>query len=120
MKKRIINKSIFIGLGGTGQNIIKSLKKQMIDNFGEVPSPVRLLSIDTDVQDVNKGDVELVGLYVHNAPPMGCDRSKLDKDTELILPYVPIPEPIDCDNFKLDPGTELFFDLDKESLEQDL
>jgi hypothetical protein len=61
MKKRIINKSIFIGLGGTGQNIIKSLKKQMIDNFGEVPSPVRLLSIDTDVQDVNKGDVELVG-----------------------------------------------------------
>ena len=63
--------------------------------------------------EIKDGAAELVEPYVPTAPPIGCDRSKLDKDTELIEPYVPIPEPIDCDNFKLDSGTELFFDLDK-------
>ena len=41
-------KTILIGLGGAGQQILLNVKRLLLDTFGAVPPSVKLLSLDTD------------------------------------------------------------------------
>ncbi len=43
-----ISKSLIIGLGGTGQKIVVSIKKKMYQNYGEIPNFINFLYIDVD------------------------------------------------------------------------
>ena len=43
-----LSKTLFIGLGGFGCNVIVNLKAQMLETYGETPPLVSFLGIDTD------------------------------------------------------------------------
>jgi len=43
-----ISKTLIIGLGGTGQTVIREIKKRMLRTYGEIPDLVKFLSFDTD------------------------------------------------------------------------
>ena len=43
-----ISRTLIIGLGGTGQSVIRDIKKRLFRRYGEIPSLVKFLSIDTD------------------------------------------------------------------------
>lgn len=51
---REISKTLIIGLGGTGQSVIREVKKKMLSRYGEIPALVKFLSIDTDVVDYKR------------------------------------------------------------------
>jgi hypothetical protein len=43
-----ISKTLIIGLGGTGQTVIREIKKRMLRTYGEIPDLVKFLAFDTD------------------------------------------------------------------------
>lgn len=43
-----ISKTLIIGLGGTGQKVIREVKKRLFRRYGEIPRLVRFYAIDTD------------------------------------------------------------------------
>jgi hypothetical protein len=49
-----ISKSLIIGIGGTGQNIVIALKKRLYQRFGAIPDLIKLISIDADI--INEKD----------------------------------------------------------------
>ncbi len=48
MKKVVLKRSLFIGLGGTGATALLHTKKRFLDTYGEVPPMIDFLVIDTD------------------------------------------------------------------------
>ena len=54
--QKVITKSLIIGIGGTGQEIIKEVKKSLFERFNEIPPAIKFLSVDTDER---KEDVEM-------------------------------------------------------------
>ena len=48
MAKKDISRTLIIGLGGTGQTVIREVKKRLLRRYGEVPELVQFLSFDTD------------------------------------------------------------------------
>lgn len=46
-----ISRTLIIGLGGTGQSVIREIKKRLLSRYGEIPSLVKFLSFDTDEDD---------------------------------------------------------------------
>ena len=46
-----IVKTLIIGLGGTGQDVIRDIKKRLLMRYGEIPALVRFLAIDIDQDD---------------------------------------------------------------------
>ena len=43
-----ISRTLIIGLGGTGQSVIRDVKKRLFRRYGEIPALVKFLSFDTD------------------------------------------------------------------------
>lgn len=43
-----ISRTLVVGLGGTGQSVIRDIKKRLFRRYGEIPSLVKFLSFDTD------------------------------------------------------------------------
>lgn len=43
-----ISRTLIVGLGGTGQTVIQSIKKRMLSTYGEIPPLVKFLEFDTD------------------------------------------------------------------------
>lgn len=43
-----ISRTLIVGLGGTGQTVIRDIKKRMLRTYGEIPPLVRFLEFDTD------------------------------------------------------------------------
>ena len=43
-----ISKTLIVGLGGTGQSVIRDIKKRLFRRYGEIPSLVKFVSFDTD------------------------------------------------------------------------
>lgn len=43
-----ISRTLIIGLGGTGQSVIREIKKRLFRRYGEIPDLVKFLSFDTD------------------------------------------------------------------------
>lgn len=46
-----ISRTLIIGLGGTGQSVIRNVKKRLFRRYGEIPALVKFLSFDTDNDD---------------------------------------------------------------------
>lgn len=46
-----ISKTLIVGLGGTGQTVIRELKKKLYEQYGEIPPLVRFLAFDTTAED---------------------------------------------------------------------
>lgn len=63
-----ISKTLVVGLGGTGQTVIRDIKKRMLRTYGEIPSLVKFLEFDTDVADNPDTPFE----YYHNGVSQ-CD-----------------------------------------------
>lgn len=59
-QRRKINKTIFIGLGGTGQKVLLDLKRKMLQNFNEVPPSIKLLAIDTTGMETHSDPVSYI------------------------------------------------------------
>ncbi len=53
-----ISRTLIIGLGGTGQSVIRDIKKRLFRRYGEIPSLVKFLSFDTDNNDYQDTDFE--------------------------------------------------------------
>lgn len=53
-----ISRTLIIGLGGTGQSVIREIKKRLFKRYGEIPSLVKFLSFDTDNDDYQDTDYE--------------------------------------------------------------
>ena len=43
-----ISRTLIIGLGGTGQTVIREIKKRLFRRYGEIPELVKFLAFDTD------------------------------------------------------------------------
>ena len=43
-----ISRTLIIGLGGTGQTVIRDIKKRLFRRYGEIPALVKFISFDTD------------------------------------------------------------------------
>lgn len=43
-----ISRTLIVGLGGTGQTLIRDIKKRMLRTYGEIPPLVKFLEFDTD------------------------------------------------------------------------
>ena len=54
MADKDISKTLVVGLGGTGQTMIRDIKKRLLRTYGEIPSLVRFLEFDTDEIDNNE------------------------------------------------------------------
>lgn len=50
-----ISKTLIIGLGGTGQTVMRDIKKRLLRTYGEIPKLVKFLAFDTDERE-KKGD----------------------------------------------------------------
>jgi hypothetical protein len=59
-----LKKSLFIGLGGTGAEAVLHTKKRFLDAYGEIPSMIGFLVIDTDGGVLNKKIYEADGSIV--------------------------------------------------------
>lgn len=46
-----ISRTLIIGLGGTGQTVIRDIKKRLLRRYGEIPKLVKFLSFDTDADE---------------------------------------------------------------------
>lgn len=46
-----VSRTLIIGLGGTGQSVIREIKKRLFRRYGEIPPLVKFLSFDTDKLD---------------------------------------------------------------------
>jgi len=46
-----IQKSVFIGLGGTGQGALLNIKKKLMDVYGEIPKACSFVCLDTDAAE---------------------------------------------------------------------
>lgn len=53
-----ISRTLIIGLGGTGQSVIREIKKRLFRRYGEIPSLVKFLSFDTDNVDYQDTDFQ--------------------------------------------------------------
>ena len=53
-----ISRTLVIGLGGTGQTVIREIKKRLFRRYGEIPSLVKFLSFDTDDDEYQGTDFE--------------------------------------------------------------
>ena len=54
MAKSKLKKTLYVGLGGTGVQVLLNVKKCFIDIYGEIPPMIGFLAIDTDTQALNK------------------------------------------------------------------
>ena len=50
-----ISRTLVVGLGGTGQAVIREIKKRLLRSYGEIPKLVRFLEFDTDENDTKGG-----------------------------------------------------------------
>ena len=48
---KAVSKTLIIGLGGTGQRVIRDIKKRLFSRYGEIPALVKFLSFDTGYDD---------------------------------------------------------------------
>lgn len=48
---KAVSKALIIGLGGTGQRVIRDIKKRLFSRYGEIPAFVQFLSFDTGYDD---------------------------------------------------------------------
>lgn len=53
-----ISKTLVVGLGGTGQTVIRDIKKRLLRTYGEIPKLVKFLEFDTDVNETNGTEFE--------------------------------------------------------------
>ena len=56
-----ISKTLIVGLGGTGQKVIRDIKKRLLRTYGEIPPLVKFLEFDTD--DKEKQDTPFQYYY---------------------------------------------------------
>lgn len=49
-----LKKTLYVGLGGTGVQVLLNVKKCFIDIYGEIPPMIGFLAIDTDTAALNK------------------------------------------------------------------
>lgn len=54
MAKSKLKKTLYVGLGGTGVQVLLNVKKCFIDIYGEIPPMIGFLAIDTDTSALNK------------------------------------------------------------------
>ncbi len=47
-QKKTLTTTLYVGIGGTGANILLQIKKCFIDSYGEIPPMIGFLAIDTD------------------------------------------------------------------------
>jgi len=47
-KSKFIRRTLIIGLGGTGQQIIQDIRKRLLERYDEIPPLIDFLGIDTD------------------------------------------------------------------------
>ncbi len=70
-----ISKTLIIGLGGTGQSVIREIKKRLLRRYGEIPSLVKFLSFDTDKEDYQDTDFQ----YYYNGENRSTKKYNLSK-----------------------------------------
>jgi hypothetical protein len=73
---KFISRSLIIGLGGTGQNIIKELRKRILERYGEFPRLIDFLSIDTTLMDFDSAN----HTYTYNREVFSNQKYNVDKE----------------------------------------
>lgn len=51
-----LSKTLYVGIGGTGADILLKIKKCFIDSYGEVPPMIGFMAIDTDTGSESKSE----------------------------------------------------------------
>lgn len=68
MAKSKLKKTLYVGLGGTGVQVLLNVKKCFIDIYSEIPPMIGFLAIDTDTAALNKEVTSNRGKAIKLAP----------------------------------------------------
>ena len=101
---RKLSKTLIIGLGGTGQNVIMNVKKNLLLKYGEIPQSVGFFCIDTDKSDSS----QIMFEYEYNGKK-NKENVNLIPDQFIRLAPEDLKKFIDVNEEYLKP----FFDLDR-------
>lgn len=71
-----ISRTLIIGLGGTGQTVIRNIKQRLFRRYGEIPELVKFLSFDTDNDDYQDTDF----CYYYDGENRKTKKYNLQKD----------------------------------------
>lgn len=96
-----ISRTLIIGLGGTGQSVIKDIKKRMFRRYGEIPPLVKFLSIDTDDPDYENVDFQ----YYYGGENIKTQKYNISKEefNKICRPSIDtLEDEPDCDNLNHD------------------
>ena len=99
-----ISRTLIIGLGGTGQTLIREIKKRLLRTYGEIPPLVKFLAFDTDALD-RKDSTPFS--YYYKGQSRSDLRFQIDQNEFLRIPCPSL------DQVKNDPVCNQKLDLEK-------
>ena len=79
-----ISKTLIVGLGGTGQTVIRDIKKRMLRTYGEIPKLVKFLEFDTD----KKVDGNTPFEYYYNGKSNSDYKYNITEPEFLLTPFL--------------------------------
>lgn len=56
MPEQVYQNTLFIGLGGTGGRVLKELRKQIYEKFGEIPAGLGFMYVDSSLELMQQND----------------------------------------------------------------
>ena len=80
-----ISKTLILGLGGTGQKVIRDIKKRLLRTYGEIPKLVKFLEFDTDVNDIR--EEKSAFKYYHNGQIFENFKYRIEPSEFLYTPF---------------------------------
>lgn len=79
-----ISKTLVVGLGGTGQAVIREIKKRLLRSYGEIPKLVKFLEFDTDENNTKGGEYS----YYYNGRTYQDYKYQIQNSEFLLTPFL--------------------------------
>lgn len=80
-----ISKTLIVGIGGTGQTVIRDIKKRLLRTYGEVPNLVKFLEFDTDQR---KDEDNTPFEYYYKGQKLANHKYQISDQEYLLTPFL--------------------------------
>ncbi len=103
-----ISKTLVVGIGGTGQTVIRDIKKRLLRTYGEVPNLVKFLEFDTDQR---KDEDDTAFSYYYNGQVYSNFKYQISDQEFLLTPFLgaklAVDDPICREKINIEAFTEV-------------
>lgn len=80
-----ISKTLVVGIGGTGQTVIRDIKKRLLRTYGEIPDLVMFMEFDTDAK---KQEEDTAFEYYYNGKTYKNFKYQITNNEYLPIPFL--------------------------------